>query len=314
MNKIVIAGGSGFVGTALANHLSQTHHVVLLSRHASEPVGNIRTIKWDAQQLGSWVDELDGAQALINLTGKNVNCRYTPGNKAEILESRTVSTRILGNAMKICQNPPPVWIQMSSATIYRHAEDKPMDETFGEIGDDFSMNVCKAWEQEFNNVDLPAIRKVILRTSIVIGNGGGAMGPLINLVKFGLGGSQGSGQQMVSWIHITDLISIIDWMLHNGAVDVYNVTSPQPIRNQAFMKIIRKTWGISIALPAPAWLLKLGAIVIGTETELVLKSRWVIPKRLIQEGYRFRYPTLESAVKEILLDMEAEHLAELKIA
>jgi uncharacterized protein len=313
MNRIVIAGGSGFVGTALANHFSQTHEVVLLSRYSAEPQHNIHTVIWDGQELGSWVDELDGAQALINLTGKNVNCRYTPENKAEILESRILSTKVLGAAMKICANPPSVWVQMSSATIYRHSEDKPMDETFGEIGSDFSMNVCKAWEKEFNDITLNRTRKVVMRTSIVIGNGGGAMNVFVNLVKFGLGGTQGPGHQMVSWIHIGDLIGIVDWMIRGNANGVYNVTSPQPIRNQIFMKTIRRVYGAMIALPAPSWLLELGAPIIGTETELALKSRWVIPKRLIQEGYRFSFPTIESAVKDIL-NVETVRRTELKMA
>ncbi len=313
MNKIVIAGGSGFIGTAIANHFSETHEVVVLTRNASTTSGNVRTVYWNATGPGSWMAELEGAQVLINLTGKNVNCRYSAANKKEILESRTLSTRILGAALRICNNPPPVWIQMSSATIYRHSEDKPMDETFGEIGSDFSMDVCTQWEAEFAQLRLLKTRKLILRTSIVLGNGGGAFEPLMNLVRFGLGGTQGSGEQMVSWIHLSDLISIVEWLIQGEHSGIYNVTAPQPVRNHVLMKTLRKSCGMPFGIPTPDWLLKLGALIIGTETELILKSRYVIPKRLIQEGYRFLFPTLESAVRNLVTSNDTPTV-ELKMA
>jgi len=299
LRKIVIAGGSGFVGTLLAKHLEKTFEVVVLSRTTTSNSA-IRTIQWNARDAGNWAEELEGAFALINLTGKNVNCRYTPGNKKEILESRTLSTKVLGEAVMTLKNSPQVWIQMSSATIYRHSEDKPMEETFGEIGNDFSMGICRAWEKTFNELELPHTRKVIMRTSIVFGREGGAFPPLLNLVRFGLGGKQGNGKQMVSWIHEQDVLGIVDWILGGNAGGTLNVTAPQPIDNQSFMKILRKSCGAWFALPSPAWLLTLGAILIGTETELVLKSRWVIPKRLLQEGYRFRFTSVDAAVKDLL--------------
>ncbi|HEX8060091.1 MAG TPA: TIGR01777 family oxidoreductase [Cyclobacteriaceae bacterium] len=300
LKKIVIAGGSGFIGKLLADHLSRKWEVVVLSRTPKPTRGNIRTIGWNGRDPGDWINEIEGAYSLINLTGKNVNCRYTPQNKKEILDSRLLSTKVLGEAVKTLKSPPAVWIQMSSATIYRHAIDKPMDETFGEIGSDFSMNVCCDWERTFNELPLNGIRRVIMRTSIVMGKDGGALPPLRRLVRFGLGGCQGNGRQMVSWIHQQDIVGVVDWMLNGDASGVYNVTSPQPIENKKLMRHLRKAYGVFFGLPSPKWLLTFGATLIGTETELVLKSRWVIPKRLLQEGYRFRFPSVEGAIKDLV--------------
>jgi uncharacterized protein (TIGR01777 family) len=299
LRKIVIAGGSGFIGKLLAAHLSKTSEVIVLSRAENPGHDNIETVQWNGRELDDWVNELEGAYAIINLTGKNVNCRYTPQNRKAILESRLLSTKVLGEAVATLKNPPKVWIQMSSATIYKHSEDKPNDETFGETGSDFSMDVCREWERVFNELPLNGMRKVIMRTSIVMGKEGGALPPLINLVKFGLGGRQGNGTQMVSWIHEDDVIGIVDWMLDGNANGVYNVTSPQPIQNNVLMKHLRKAFGVLFGLPSPVWLLTFGAALIGTETELVLKSRWVIPKRLLQEGYRFRFPVAEGAIEDL---------------
>jgi uncharacterized protein (TIGR01777 family) len=300
LRKIVIAGGSGFVGSALTKFLSKTARVIVLSREAAVEKENIRRVQWNGRDVGQWAQELEGAYAIINLTGKNVNCRYTPENKKEILESRTLSTKVLGDVVMALKEPPKVWIQMSSATIYRHSTDKAMDETFGEVGDDFSMYVCKEWEKTFEDIRLASTRKITLRTAIVMGREGGAFPPLRNLVRFGLGGRQGNGDQMVSWIHIDDMIGVVDWMLNGNATGIYNVSAPQQVTNENLMKTLRKVFGAWIALPAPEWLLNFGAKVIGTEPELVLKSRWVIPKRLIQEGYRFRFMSLEAAINDLI--------------
>jgi uncharacterized protein (TIGR01777 family) len=300
LRKLVIAGGSGFLGTALARHFCNTADIVILSRASAPAKGNIRTVEWDARSPGEWVNEIEGCYALINLTGKNVNCRYTPENKKEILESRLRSTEVLGRVVRTLKIPPKVWIQASTATIYRHSEDKAMDENFGETGDDFSMNVAKEWERIFSEIDLPGIRKVIIRTSIVLGRGGGALPPLKNLVKFGLGGRQGNGKQMVSWIHEDDIVNVIDWILNSDARGIYNVTAPGLITNSELMKKLRNAYGMPIGLPTPTWLLTFGAKLIGTETELVLKSRWVVPKRLLQEGYKFRFSTIDGALKDLI--------------
>jgi uncharacterized protein (TIGR01777 family) len=210
------------------------------------------------------------------------------------------ATTILGAAIKQTSKPPSLWINGGSATIYRHATDKPQDEYTGEMHNDFSVQVCKAWEQSFNVIELPDTRKVILRMAIVFGKGG-VLVPYSRLVKFGLGGKQGNGKQMFSWIHIADLISIVEWLYkNNNANGTYNASAPNPVSNNEMMHEIRKCLGILFGLPAPAWLLKIGAQLIGTETELLLKSRWVVPARLLKEGYTFKYPSLPTALKDIL--------------
>lgn len=300
MSKIIIAGGSGFIGLALANHFRSKYEVVILSRQRMSSDSYVRVVPWDARSLGDWRQELEGATALINLTGKSVNCRYNEANKQAIRQSRVLSTKVLGEAMSKCSQPPPVWLQMSSATIYRHSEDRAMDEDFGEIGSDFSMDVCKEWEKTFWDVAPATTRRVVMRTSIVFGPQGGALLPMTRLVLFGLGGKQGNGKQIVSWIHEADVAGIVDWIIHGTATGVYNVTSPQPVRNSVLMKKLRTVLNFSFGIPAPERLLRVGAAVIGTETELILKSRWVIPKRLLQEGYKFKFPTLDSTLKDIL--------------
>ncbi|MBL0745028.1 TIGR01777 family oxidoreductase [Chryseolinea lacunae] len=303
MNKVILAGGSGFLGSVLARYFAtRAKHVVIFSRKPQPAVGNINTVQWDAKQLNNtWVRELEGADLLINLTGKNVNCRYTEANKKEILESRLDSTNVLGLALQQLQQPPRVWIQSASATYYRHAEDRPMDETTGEAGEGFSVDVCKAWEKTFADQIAPRTRKVLLRVGIVLGMGDGAFPRMLNLVRAGLGGRQGDGHQLISWIHEKDVAQIMHWLYQHETLDgMFNVTAPQPVTNAVFMDTLRRICKMPFGLPSPGWLLKLGAGVIGTETELILKSRWVIPKRLQQEGYMFAFPTLEGALKDIV--------------
>jgi len=290
MSKIILAGGSGYLGSALANYFE--------SKKSS---GNIRTILWDAKNFDTWTKEIDGADVLINLTGKSVDCRYTEKNKTLIYSSRLHSTKILGVAILQSTNPPKLWINASSATIYKASYDKSMTEADGETGDDFSMNVCTQWEAEFIKYQTPETRKVILRTAIVLGKGGGAFIPLKNLVRLGLGGAQGSGKQYFSWLHEYDFCSIVEWVISNPtASGVYNVSSPNPVRNMAFMKSLREATKVKFGMPLPTWLLKFGAALIGTETELVLKSRNVIPDRLTHAGFLFKFPTLEKAFYDLL--------------
>jgi uncharacterized protein (TIGR01777 family) len=300
--KIVLAGGSGYIGKVLANYFKDnSDEIVVLSRNLSSTKGKIRTVKWDAKNTGSWISELEGADALINLTGKSVNCRYNEKNKREILESRKNATNILGYAINQLQNPPKTWIQFASATIYRHAMDHSMDEETGEFGDGFSVDVCKNWEQTFWNQQTAQTRKVLLRVSIVFGKTDGVFLRLLNLVRFGLGGKQGSGKQMVSWIHDKDLSRITEWLLRRPEITgTFNAAAPNPISNETLMNTIRKEYAAVIGFNAPAWLLKIGAVIIGTETELILKSRWVIPKRLEEHGFDFEFKTIEKAVHNIL--------------
>lgn len=308
--KIVIAGGSGFIGQAMAARWGVDNEVVILSRQRPRRTDNnfgrtqaterARTVSWDGKTVGPWQVELEGTDVLINLAGKSVNCRYTAANKKEILSSRVDATRALGQAADQCQVPPRLWINGGSATIYRHATDRPQDELTGEMHNDFSVRVCKAWEAAFNELTLPATRKVILRMAIVLGTGG-VMVPYTRLVQCGLGGKQGDGTQLFSWIHIDDLCGIVEWLWsHPEQQGVYNAAAPGAVSNEVLMSTLRKALNRSFGLPAPAWLLKVGATLIGTEPELLLKSRWVTPAALLAQGFRFRYPRLEEALHSLL--------------
>ncbi|WP_426326562.1 TIGR01777 family oxidoreductase [Pedobacter sp. R-06] len=297
--RIVLAGGNGYLGTVLAKHFSSlANEVIILSRKPQAAAGNIKTLLWDGQTLGDWATSLRGADLLVNLCGKNVNCRYTPKNKKEIISSRLIPTRLLGEVIKSLENPPKLWINITSATIYRHAEDRPQDELTGEIGDGFSIEVCKAWESSFFENETPKTRKVALRMGIVLGLKDGAFPRLLNLVKLGMGGKQGNGEQYVSWVHELDAAGSIEWLLNHDEIEgIINCTAPGPIKNHVFMHSIRKAYGISFGLPAPAWLLAIGAKIIGTETELILKSRWVKPSRLLNNGFEFKYAKIDEAVR-----------------
>jgi uncharacterized protein len=300
--KIILAGGNGYVGTVLANYYRDlAKQVIILARTSKEQDGNIKTIVWDGKTQGDWIKELPGADMLINLCGKNVNCRYTEKNKAAIIASRLLPTTILGEVIAGLTDPPKLWINVTSATIYRHAEDRPQDEETGEIGTGFSIDVCRKWEETFFNIDTPKTRKIALRMSIVMGAADGAFPRLLNLVKFGLGGMQGNGEQYVSWVHEQDTARCMEWLFDRPEMDgVINCTAPTPIKNKMFMSYIRQACHMPLALPAPEWLLKIGAIVIGTETELILKSRWVLPQRLTDDGFVFKFPEAKAAVENIL--------------
>lgn len=302
MKKIIIAGGSGFLGNCIATHFAnKSYQVVILSRNQGPDRKNIHYATWDAATKGAWGAELEDADLLVNLTGKSVDCRYTESNKRLIYDSRINSTNILGEVVKDLKRPPKLWINAASATIYRHALDREMDEETGEVGEGFSVDVCQKWEKAFNHVDVPRTRKVILRIGIVLGHNGGALAPLRNLVKVGLGGKQGDGNQYFSWLHEKDFVGIIDHIIANDDMTgVYNATSPKPVRNQQIMRALRKVVRIPFGLPMPKWLLKVGAVIIGTETELILKSRRVVPKKLIISGYKFQYEHIESALTDLL--------------
>lgn len=300
--KIVLAGGSGYLGTVLAKHYSDlATEVIILSRHQIAGKGNIRCEIWDAKTKGSWTGCLTDADLLINLCGKNVNCRYTEQNSAEIIASRVVPTNLLNEVVSEMEHPPKVWINVTSATIYRHAEDHGQTETAGEIGYGFSIDVCKKWEASFFDVATPKTRKIALRMGIVFGRADGAFPRLLNLVKFGLGGKQGDGKQLVSWIHEQDAALCTQWILENESLaGVINCTAPNVVSNEVLMQTIRSAYGVKFGLPCPTWLLSLGAWLIGTETELILKSRWVTPQVLFDSGFKFQYPELPIAVRDLL--------------
>jgi uncharacterized protein (TIGR01777 family) len=303
-NKIILAGGNGYLGRVLTNYYKdKAREIVILSRKEKDTEQNIRTVVWDGKTRGKWTAELVNADILINLYGKNVNCRYTEKNKAEIIASRVLPTELLGMVIHDMYEPPKLWINVTSATIYRHAEDRPQDEETGEIGSGFSVDVCNAWETAFNKYDTPKTRKIALRMGIVLGRNDSVFPRLLNLVKLGMGGKQGNGMQYVSWVHEHDVARSTEWLAdHPELQGVFNCTAPVAVRNAELMRIIRHTYGIPFGLPAPQWLLEVGAIVIGTETELILKSRWVLPKRLLDSGFAFQYEMAEAAVKDILAD------------
>ena len=294
MKKIVLAGGTGFLGSFLASKFrAGGDQVIILSRNNGD-------VQWKDSEVISSV--LEGADLVINLAGKSVDCRYNEKNKKDILESRVTTTKAIGNAILKCSHPPKLWINSSTATIYRHAEDRAMTEENGEIGTGFSVNVALQWEKTFFEFQLPATRQVALRMAIVLGKEGGVMQPLKRLAQFGLGGKQGKGSQMFSWIHIEDVYQIILFLAeHENLNGVFNCSSPHPVTNEMFMKTLRNKLNKKIALPSPEWLLKIGAVMIRTETELILKSRWVLPHRLVKLGYTFTYPSLQKALEEIVV-------------
>lgn len=301
--KIIIPGGSGFIGTFAAEYFTKLgFEVLILSRKKQASKNGIQYLEWDGKTLGAWSQAFEGAKLILNLAGKNVNCRYHKANKKAILESRTQSTKVIGEAINQCKNPPEIWMNAASATIYRHTiQDPANDEINGKIGSGFSVKVCKEWEATFNAIDAPKTRKIILRTAITLGKDGGVMVPLKRLVSLGLGGKQGSGEQFVSWIHIEDFARIIEWLMENETQEgVFNCSSPSPVPNKEFMLALKKaTWHV-IGLPAPAWILELGAIFIRTETELILKSRKVFPKRLLDGGFEFNYPKLKTTMLDLV--------------
>ena len=313
-DHIVLAGASGFIGQHLAAAFrAEGARVSLIGRHGPD---------------ASWGDTagitalLEGADLLVNLAGKSVNCRYGPENRAEIVRSRVETTRELKEAVLACTAPPRVWMNSSTATIYRHAEDRPMTESDGEIGSGFSVDVATAWEAEFFSGELPATRRDALRMAIVLGDGS-ALVPLMNLVRVGLGGPQfdgpwpatrarlaagtyhhegrGGGRQKFSWIHVDDVLGAIRFAREDSSVEgPLNLSSPNPSDNRTVMRTLRRVLGVPFGLPAWRWMLELGTAVLRTETELVLKSRWVLPERLVDGGYEFVHPHLDEALKSIV--------------
>ncbi|KQM79105.1 NAD-dependent epimerase [Pedobacter sp. Leaf216] len=302
--KIILAGGNGYLGTILAQYFSHlANEVIILARKPKAAKGNIKTLLWDGKTVDEWSVNLQDADLLVNLCGKNVNCRYTQQNKKAIFDSRLIPTRLLGKVISEMENPPKLWINITSATIYRHAEDRPQDELTGEIGEGFSIEVCKAWESSFFETNTPKTRKVALRMGIVIGLSDGAFPRLLNLVKLGMGGKQGNGEQYVSWVHEQDAARSIEWLLQHKEIEgAVNCTAPEAVKNNVFMRSIRKAYGIGFGLPAPAWLLGIGAKIIGTETELILKSRWVKPGILLANGFGFKYANIDEAVAALSVE------------
>ncbi|MCU0491013.1 MAG: TIGR01777 family oxidoreductase [Chloroflexaceae bacterium] len=301
--KIVIPGGAGYLGQAFAAHFAaQGDQVYILSRRAQPDAGNIHYLAWDGATLGPWASVFDGADAVINMAGRTVNCRYNARNKRQIYDSRLRSTRVIGQAIATCARPPRVWLNASSATIYRDADDREVDEASGEIGSGFSVDVCQKWEFELWNSPTPHTRKVALRMAVVFGRGkGGPAEAFANIVRLGLGGTQGNGRQYVSWIHMADCIRSLEWLLaHEALSGPVNLAAPNPLPNREFMRTFRQMCRQPIGLPANRLMLEVGAFFLRTETELLLKSRRVVPGRLRESGFSFAYPTFAEALHEIL--------------
>lgn len=296
--KLVIVGGNGFLGQQLRTHFENSgYQVVSISRTG------LSDVRWDARTLGPWAQELEGAALLVNLAGRTVDCRYTAANRQQILASRIASTRVLGMAVAGCQNPPKVWLNSSTATIYADTEgSSPANtEAAGIIGEGFSVEIAKSWEAAFNESLTSATRKVALRTSIVLGADGGAFPVMARLAKWGLCTPQGSGEQWISWIHIADFCRAVEFLAQTESVHgAVNVCVPNPLLNKEFNALLGQYLRPMLRLPQPRWLLELGAFVLRTETELILKSRKVYPERLLAAGFQFKYPACEEAVANLL--------------
>jgi len=354
--KIIIAGGSGFIGQSLIKYFGKENEIIILSRQTEDTHKNLyskelltendglslRYVKWNGETMSeTWCKVIDGADLLINLAGKSVNCRYHKKQKQKILDSRIYSTKALGEAIRNVIRPPKVWINAASATIYKNSYNKPNDEFTGIISDwkkdnmpynfidqlrykknkliakwhngngsekykeldlDFSVQVCKLWEKTFFEEQTPFTRKIALRTAITLGKGG-VITPYLYLCKFGFGGKHGTGKQMFSWVHIEDVARMIEWLFNNKtATGIYNCVAPNAVSNFSFMKTLRQIMGCKISFSIPAFLLEAGAFLIGTETELMLKSRWVMATRAMQEGFDFKYEFLDKTLKNIISD------------
>jgi len=307
--KIVIPGGSGQVGTILARAFhGDGHDVVVLSRRAG--VRPWRVVAWDGATLGGWQSEIDGCDVVINLTGRSVNCRYTAANREEILQSRVLSTRVVGQAIARAAHPPRVWLQASTATIYAHRYDSPNDEHSGILGGHesnaprswrFSIDVARAWERAFAEAVTGRTRKIALRSAMTLSpDPGGVFDTLLGLARHGFGGRAGHGWQFMSWIHYEDFVAAIQWLIDRNDVEgAVNVAAPNPLPNGEFMRVLREACGVRFGLPATKWMLEIGAVLMRTETELILKSRRVVPARLLEHDFTFKYPDWRSAARDL---------------
>lgn len=313
--RIVIPGGSGQVGQVLSRHFKERgHHVTVLTR--APYTAEWQTVHWDGEHEGPWTEALEGADVCINLAGRSVNCRYHQENRKAIYDSRIGTTRLLGKVFDTLADPPRIWLNASTATIYRHALDRAMDEATGELGGNelvgrtrrapntwnFSIGVAKDWEAAFFDAYTPRTRKVATRSAITMSpNADNAFGWLSNLVRMGLGGSQGNGRQFVSWIHEADFARAVEFLIEHEELDgTVNIASPNPLPNRDFMAVLRDAWDRPNGLPAPALLIEAAAFFLRTESELVLKSRRVIPTRLLDAGFRFEFPEWPQAAEDLV--------------
>jgi uncharacterized protein (TIGR01777 family) len=315
--RIVIPGGSGQVGTVLARAFHDDgYDVAVLSRRPSARPW--RVVAWDGARPGGWRREIDGADVVINLAGRSVNCRYNAANRRDILQSRILSTRAVAEAIAVARRPPRVWLQASTATIYAHRYDAANDERSGLLGGDessapgswrFSIEVARAWERAFDEAVVTGTRKIALRSAMTLSpDPGGVFDTLLGLVRRGLGGSLGDGRLVMSWIQHADFTAALRWLIAHDEIDgIVNVASPNPLPNAEFMRQLRAAWGVPFGLPAPEWMLEMGAVFMRTETELILKSRRVVPARLLEHGFTFRFPAWDAAARHLCDEWKAMH-------
>lgn len=302
--KIIIAGGSGALGASLIdawkNH--DVEIVVLTRKKVPAQEGRVRYITWDARSLGSWQQAIEGSDVVINLVGKSVNCRYTEGNKREIIRSRVDATHVLGTAIAQATAPPSLWINAGSVAIFGNTRASIKTEASTDFGEGFSSGVCKRWESVFWDADTPFTRQVVLRMGMVLQRKGGVLKPFVKLVRFGLGGSIGTGGQYISWLHEADFVRVVEWVIENPAVQgILHACSPFPVSNHVFMRTIRQELRVPFGLPNPAWSTKIGAWLIGTESELVLSGRRVVSRLLEKEQFEFKFPEIVTAFRNLAL-------------
>lgn len=306
--RMVLAGGSGYLGRLLSQHFQGLGwEVITLTRAKTDRTAG--TIHWDGSSPGSWAEHLNGADALINLAGRSVNCRYHARNRRQMMDSRIATTRVLGEAIAQCTKPPQVWLNASTATIYRHTFGQAWDEK-GEIGgcpeakDEFSVEIATEWERAFDEAPVTATRKIKLRTAMVLGKAAdpnNALRPLSLLARLGLGGRLGNGRQFMSWIHETDFCRAIEFLIaRDDLAGIVNLAAPEPLPNAEFMRALRRRVGMPVGLPAANWMLEVGAFLLRTETELLIKSRRVVPARLLEAGFMFKFPSLGTALEDLL--------------
>jgi uncharacterized protein len=308
--RTVLAGGTGHIGRLLADRFHRRgDKVTVLSRHPRPAPWPVLT--WDGRSLGDWRHALDGADVVINLAGRSVNCRYNAAHRREIMDSRVESTRVLGQAIAAAARSPSLWMNSSTATIYRHALDRDMDEANGDLGGGevnapsswrFSIDVATSWENTFYEAKVSGTRRIALRSAMVMSpDRNGIFDTLRRLAQTRLGGRAGSGRQFISWIHETDFVHAIDFLIARRDFDgSINVCSPHPLPNREFMAALRRACGVRIGLPASRWMLEFGALFLRTETELILKSRRVVPRRLLDAGFKFRYPDWPEAARDLV--------------